>query len=214
MKNLKLPMMLQFFAEDNGSDAQDTQQVTDTQGQQEKIVFDSKSDLDALVDKRISRALATAQEKWATDWQSKTQSMLEQEREKANMSTEERLKADIEQQKQELEQQRLELQKERDEASLIKQLNADKLPSELVEVFRPLFGGEQKNIEAQYKAVSKVFRDAVQNAVNERMLSNSQNKPSGNGGTGTVTQSRAERFAKQANAKNKANGLDPWATKI
>lgn len=213
MKNLKLPMMLQFFAEDNGSDAQDTQ-VKDTQGQQGQIVFDNQSDLDALVDKRISRALATAQEKWATDWQSKTQSMLEQEREKANMSTEERLKADIEQQKQELEQQRLELQKEKDEASLIKQLNADKLPSELVEVFRPLFGGEQKNIEAQYKAVSKVFRDAVQNAVNERMLSNSQNKPSGNGGTGTVTQSRAERFAKQANAKNKANGLDPWATKI
>lgn len=213
MKNLKLPMMLQFFAEDNSSDAQDTQ-VTDTQGQQGQIVFDSKSDLDALVDKRISRALATAQEKWANDWQSKTQSMLEQEREKANMSTEERLKADIEQQKADLEQQRLELQKERDEASLIKQLNADKLPSELVEVFRPLFGGEQKNIEAQYKAVSKVFRDAVQNAVNERMLSNSQNKPSGNGGTGTVTQSRAERFAKQANAKNKANGLDPWATKI
>lgn len=206
-------MMLQFFAEDNSSDAQDTQ-VTDTQGQQGQIVFDSKSDLDALVDKRISRALATAQEKWANDWQSKTQSMLEQEREKANMSTEERLKADIEQQKAELEQQRLELQKEKDEASLIKQLNADKLPSELVEVFRPLFGGEQKNIEAQYKAVSKVFRDAVQNAVNERMLSNSQNKPSGNGGTGTVTQSRAERFAKQANAKNKANGLDPWATKI
>lgn len=205
-------MMLQFFAEDNGSDAQDTQ-VTDTQGQQGQIVFDSKSDLDALVDKRISRALATAQEKWAADWQSKTQSMLEQEREKANMSAEERLKTDIEQQKQELEQQRLELQKEKDEASLIKQLNADKLPSELVEVFRPLFGGEQKNIEAQYKAVSKVFRDAVQNAVNERMLSNSQNKPSGNGGTGT-TQSRAERFAKQANDKNKANGLDPWATKI
>ncbi|CAI3296861.1 hypothetical protein CIRMBP1257_00521 [Enterococcus cecorum] len=213
MKNLKLPMMLQFFAEDNGSDAQDTQ-VTDTQGQQGQIVFDNQSDLDALVDKRISRALATAQEKWATDWQSKTQTMLEQEREKANMSTEERLKADIEQQKQELEQQRLELQKEKDEASLIKQLNADKLPSELVEVFRPLFGGEQKNIDDQYKAVSKVFRDAVQNAVNERMLSNSQNKPSGNGGTGTVTQSRAERFAKQANAKNKANGLDPWATKI
>lgn len=206
-------MMLQFFAEDNSSDAQDTQ-VTDTQGQQGQIVFDSKSDLDALVDKRISRALATAQEKWANDWQNKTQSMLEQEREKANMSAEERLKADIEQQKAELEQQRLELQKERDEASLIKQLNADKLPSELVEVFRPLFGGEQKNIEAQYKAVSKVFRDAVQNAVNERMLSNSQNKPSGNGGTGTATQSRAERFAKQANAKNKANGLDPWATKI
>ena len=206
-------MMLQFFAEDNGSDAQDTQ-VTDTQGQQGQIVFDSKSDLDALVDKRISRALATAQEKWANDWQSKTQSMLEQEREKANMSAEERLKADIEQQKAELEQQRLELQKERDEASLIKQLNADKLPSELVEVFRPLFGGEQKTIETQYKAVSKVFRDAVQNAVNERMLSNSQNKPSGNGGTGAVTQSRAESFAKQANAKNKANGLDPWATKI
>ena len=206
-------MILQFFAEDNSSDAQDTQ-VTDTQGQQGQIVFDSKSDLDALVDKRISRALATAQEKWATDWQSKTQSMLEQEREKANMSAEERLKADIEQQKAELEQQRLELQKEKDEASLIKQLNADKLPSELVEVFRPLFGGEQKNIDAQYKAVSKVFRDAVQNAVNERMLSNSQNMPSGNGGTGTATQSRAERFAKQANAKNKANGLDPWATKF
>lgn len=206
-------MMLQFFAEDNSSDAQDTQ-VTDTQGQQGQIVFDSKSDLDALVDKRISRALATAQEKWANDWQSKTQSMLEQEREKANMSAEERLKADIEQQKAELEQQRLELQKEKDEASLIKQLNADKLPSELVEVFRPLFGGEQKNIEEQYKAVSKVFRDAVQNAVNERMLSNSQTMPSGNGGTGTTTQSRAERFAKQANAKNKANGLDPWATKI
>lgn len=213
MKNLKLPMMLQFFAEDNGSDAQDTQ-VTDTQGQQGQIVFNNQSELDTLVDKRISRALATAQEKWATDWQNKTQSMLEQEREKANMSTEERLKADIEQQKAELEQQRLELQKEKDEASLIKQLNADKLPSELVEVFRPLFGGEQKNIEAQYKAVSKVFRDAVQNAVNERMLSNSQNKPSGNGGTGTTKQSRAERFAKQANAKNKANGLDPWATKI
>lgn len=205
-------MMLQFFAEDNGSDAQDTQ-VTDTQGQQGQIVFDSKSDLDALVDKRISRALATAQEKWAIDWQSKTQSMLDQERKKADMSAEERLKADIEQQKAELEQQRLELQKEKDEASLIKQLNADKLPSELVEVFRPLFGGEQKTIDAQYKAVSKVFRDAVQNAVNERMLSNSQNKPSGNGGTGT-TQSRAESFAKQANAKNKANGLDPWATKI
>lgn len=205
-------MMLQFFAEDNGSDAQDTQ-VTDTQGQQGQIVFNNQSELDTLVDKRISRALATAQEKWANDWQNKTQSMLEQEREKANMSAEERLKADIEQQKAELEQQRLELQKERDEASLIKQLNADKLPSELVEVFRPLFGGEQKNIDAQYKAVSKVFRDAVQNAVNERMLSNSQNKPSGNGGTGT-TQSRAENFAKQANAKNKANGLDPWATKI
>lgn len=213
MKKLKLPMMLQFFAEDNGSDAQDTQ-VTDTQGQQGKIVFNNQSELDTLVDKRISRALATAQEKWANDWQNKTQSMLEQEREKANMSAEERLKADIEQQKAELEQQRLELQKERDEASLIKQLNADKLPSELVEVFRPLFGGEQKTIDAQYKAVSKVFRDAVQNAVNERMLSNSQNKPSGNGGTGTTTQSRAESFAKQANAKNKANGLDPWATKI
>lgn len=205
-------MMLQFFAEDSGSDAQDTQ-VTDTQGQQGQIVFNNQSELDTLVDKRISRALATAQEKWANDWQNKTQSMLEQEREKANMSAEERLKADIEQQKAELEQQRLELQKERDEASLIKQLNADKLPSELVEVFRPLFGGEQKNIDAQYKAVSKVFRDAVQNAVNERMLSNSQNKPSGNGGTG-ATQSRAESFAKQANAKNKANGLDPWATKI
>lgn len=205
-------MMLQFFAEDGGSDAQDN--GSDAQGQQGQIVFNNQSELDALVDKRISKALETAQEKWATDWQSKTQSMLDQERKKADMSAEERLKADIEQQKAELEQQRLELQKEKDEASLIKQLNADKLPSELVEVFRPLFGGEQKNIDAQYKAVSKVFRDAVQNAVNERMLSNSQNKPSGNGGTGTTTQSRAESFAKQANAKNKANGLDPWATKI
>lgn len=205
-------MMLQFFADDSGSEAQgSTQQVTDTQGQ---IVFNSQSELDTLVDKRISKALEKAQERWDADWQTKTQSMLEQERQKASMSTEERMQADIEQQKQELEQQRLELQKERDEATLIKQLNADKLPSELVEVFRPLFGGEQKNIESQYKAVSKVFRDAVQNAVNERMLSNSQNKPSGNGGNGNASESRGARFAKEANAKNKANGLDPLSTKI
>lgn len=213
MKNLQLPMMLQFFADGDSADAQASTQGTEpeTQGQ---IVFNNQSELDALVDKRISKALETAQEKWSADWQNKTQSMLDQEREKANMSAEERLKADIEQQKQELEQQRLELQKERDEASLIKKLNADKLPSELVEMFRPLFGGEQKNIDSQYKAVSKVFRDAVQNAVDERMIANSQNKPSGNGGNNGPGESRAERFAKQANAKTKSNALNPWDTKI
>jgi hypothetical protein len=178
--NRLMKMKLQFFAEGGEGDGADGGA---DDGESKPISFSSQSEFDSVVDKRISKAIETAQAKWQTD-------------------------AEKQQEREQLEADRVALKRDKDEAGVIKRLSADKLPDTLSTVLTPLFGGDEKNLDEAYGNVSKAFRDAVEQAVNIRLAGSADN-PAGNSG-GNDKESIGSQYAKNANSRKKATNDDFW----
>ena len=156
------------------------------------------------MDKRISKAIETAQAKWQTEAEKRIQDA----EKKGQMSAEEKAQYELQQERERLEADRVALKRDKDETSVIKRLSTDKLPDSLSTVLAPLFGGDEKNLDEAYGNVSKAFREAVEQAVNIRLAGSADN-PAGNGG-GSDAESIGSQYAKNANSRTKADNDNFW----
>ena len=176
--NRLMKMKLQLFADGGEGDGADGGQDGDSgDGESKPISFTSQSEFDSVVDKRISKAIETAQAKW----QSEAEKRIQDAEKKGQMSAEEKAQYELQQERERLEADRVALKRDKDEAGVIKRLSTDKLPDSLSTVLTPLFGGDGKNLDEAYGNVSKAFREAVEQAVNIRLAGSADN-PAGNGG--------------------------------
>jgi hypothetical protein len=201
MNRFLMSMNLQYFAEggedgngDGGSD----------NGENGSISFANQSEFDSVVDKRISKAIETAQAKW----QAESEKRIQDAEKKGQMTAEEKAQYELQQEREQLEADRVALKRDKDEAGIIKRLNSEKLPDSLSAVLTPLFGGDEKSLEEAYDNVSRAFRDAVEQAVNVRLAGSADN-PAGNGGS-SVNESIGSQFAKNANSRTKADNDNFW----
>ena len=199
--NRLMKMKLQFFAGGGEGDGADGGA---DDGESKPISFSSQSEFDSVVDKRISKAIETAQAKWQTDAEKRIQDA----EKKGQMSAEEKAQYELQQEREQLEADRVALKRDKDEAGVIKRLSADKLPDTLSTVLTPLLGGDEKNLDEAYGNVSKAFRDAVEQAVNIRLAGSADN-PAGNSG-GNDKESIGSQYAKNANSRKKATNDDFW----
>lgn len=203
--NRLMKMKLQFFADGGEGDSAAGGQNGDTEdGESKPISFSSQSEFDSVVDKRISKAIETAQAKWQTEAEKRIQDA----EKKGQMSAEEKAHYELQQERERLEADRVALKHDKDETSVIKRLSTDKLPDSLSTVLAPLFGGDEKNLDEAYGNVSKAFREAVEQAVNIRLAGSADN-PAGNGG-GSDTESIGSQYAKNANSRTKADNDTFW----
>lgn len=203
--NRMMKMKLQFFADGGEGDGADGGQDGDYgDGESKTISFASQSEFDSVVDKRISKAIETAQAKWQTEAEKRIQDA----EKKGQMSAEEKAQYELQQERERLEADRVALKRDKDETSVIKRLSTDKLPDSLSTVLAPLFGGDEKNLDEAYVNVSKAFREAVEQAVNIRLAGSADN-PAGNGG-GSDAESIGSQYAKNANSRTKADNDNFW----
>lgn len=203
--NRMMKMKLQFFADGGeGDGAEGGQNGESGNGESKPISFSSQSEFDSVVDKRISKAIETAQAKWQTEAEKRIQDA----EKKGQMSAEEKAQYELQQERERLEADRVALKRDKDETSVIKRLSTDKLPDSLSTVFAPLFGGDEKNLDEAYVNVSKAFREAVEQAVNIRLAGSADN-PAGNGG-GSDAESIGSQYAKNANSRTKADNDNFW----
>lgn len=203
--NRMMKMKLQFFADGGeGDGAEGGQNGESGNGESKPISFSSQSEFDSVVDKRISKAIETAQAKWQTEAEKRIQDA----EKKGQMSAEEKAQYELQQERERLEADRVALKCDKDETSVIKRLSTDKLPDSLSTVLAPLFGGDEKNLDEAYVNVSKAFREAVEQAVNIRLAGSADN-PAGNGG-GSDAESIGSQYAKNANSRTKADNDNFW----
>jgi hypothetical protein len=201
MNRFLMSMNLQYFAEGSEGDNGDGDSGD---GESKTISFTSQSEFDSVVDKRISKAIETAQAKW----QAESEKRIQDAEKKGQMTAEEKAQYELQQEREQLEADRVALKRDKDEAGIIKRLNSEKLPDSLSAVLTPLFGGDEKNLEEAYGNVSKAFRDAVEQAVNVRLAGSADN-PAGNSGS-SVNESTGSQFAKNANSRTKADNDNFW----
>lgn len=203
--NRLMKMKLQFFADGGEGDGADGgQDGGSDDGESKPISFSSQSEFDSVVDKRISKAIETAQAKWQTEAEKRIQDA----EKKGQMSAEEKAQYELQQERERLEADRVALKRDKDETSVIKRLSTDKLPDSLSTVLAPLFGGDEKNLDEAYGNVSKAFREAVEQAVNIRLAGSADN-PAGNGGNSDA-ESIGSQYAKNANSRTKADNDNFW----
>lgn len=203
--NRLMKMKLQLFADGGEGDGADGGQDGDSGDSERKpISFSSQSEFDSVVDKRISKAIETAQAKWQTE----AEKRIKDAEKKGQMSAEEKAQYELQQERERLEADRVALKRDKDETSVIKRLSTDKLPDSLSTVLAPLFGGDEKNLDEAYVNVSKAFREAVEQAVNIRLAGSADN-PAGNGG-GSDAESIGSQYAKNANSRTKADNDNFW----
>lgn len=203
--NRLMKMKLQLFADGGEGDGADGgQDGYSGDGERKPISFSSQSEFDSVVDKRISKAIETAQAKWQTE----AEKRIKDAEKKGQMSAEEKAQYELQQERERLEADRVTLKRDKDETSVIKRLSTDKLPDSLSTVLAPLFGGDEKNLDEAYVNVSKAFREAVEQAVNIRLAGSADN-PAGNGG-GSDAESIGSQYAKNANSRTKADNDNFW----
>ncbi|KRO16512.1 capsid assembly scaffolding protein Gp46 family protein [Lacticaseibacillus saniviri] len=215
MKVTKLKFDLQRFADgdtevnsqaetstESAGNGADSQSNADAGAQDDTTSFKSKSELDQYVQTQVNSALEEAKKGWAAD----------QKQQKAyeDMTPEEQTQFDLDKAKKELEAARLENKVITNKATIASKLGADKLPVELVDLFGNQLGADEAKLNAFYDQTVKVFRNAVQSAVDQR-LSASAGAPGA--GVGNQESSAGVSAAQARNKSSKPQGINPWATK-
>lgn len=207
-----MKMKLQYFADGSGdgSDGGDGSGTGDgsTGGEDKPISFANQSEFDSVVDKRISKAIETAQSKWQTESEKRIAEAKSEGEKLAKMNEEQRSALEKQQQDEALAQREADITRRELRAQSLEQLAEKELPKELIDVV-VLTDAEacSKSIEA----IEKAFRSAVETAVNKRLASSAEN-PSGNGAGAAASESVASQMAKQANSRNESHD-DLWTKK-
>lgn len=122
--------------------------------------------LQSETDKRVSQALQTAKAKWEEEYQAKLVTEKNEAEKLATMTTEEKFKAQLEQEKADFEAERLKFQEERMELETVKQLSSQGLP---VEFSNYVVADNAENVAENIKAFKALWDTALSNEVDERL---------------------------------------------
>lgn len=199
MEFLKTKFNLQRFAEDGGQESQsgsetasETAEEPTTEPEEDKPfkTFSTEKEfnsfLDSTVDKRLEKALAKARAKWESEGA--------EEKKISDMSEDEKQAYKLKKQAEALQAKEKELTIRENKANIITKLGEDGLPTELAGLFKL---ESTETLEEQYKAMAKVFRNAVDKQTQINLA-----KSAGAPGAGAQDKPVESQGSKLANAKN------------
>lgn len=179
----KYRMNLQLFGEEGDGNEPDNGNNSEP-GTDEPVTFASQSDFDSAVDKRMNKALETAQSNWEKTAQERInkakQEGLTEGQKLAQMTEEERKKAkedDFEKRQADITRRELRL-------SALEELENRKLPTGLVDAIKL---DDSDSCKTSIDAVEEAFRAEVEKAVNGRLASSANNTKPG-AGSGAKTE--------------------------
>lgn len=150
-----LDMNLQLFAEDTEQEEQVQEVKTYTE---EEL----NAKLQAEADRRVTKALQTAKEKWEQEQAVK----IEQEKELAKLSEEEKAKKQLEMERQSLEKERLEFKKIKLELETTKILDERKLPTKFAKY---LIAEDNEKTLANINEFQESWQQAIQSEIESRL---------------------------------------------
>lgn len=208
-----MKMELQYFADgsgdggDGGADGSGSGEGS-SGGEDKPISFANQSEFDSVVDKRISKAIETAQIKWQTESEKRIAEAKSEGEKLAKMNEEQRSALEKQQQDEALAQREADITRRELRAQSLEQLAEKELPKELIDVV-VLTDAEACN--KSIEAIEKSFRSAVETAVNKRLAASAGN-PSSNGSGTNTSETVASQMAKQANSRNESHD-DLWTKK-
>ena len=162
-------MNLQLFSEDAETEEQATEVKTYTE---EEL----NAKLQAEADRRVTKALQTAKEKWEQEQAVK----IEQEKELAKLSEEEKAKKQLEMERQSLEKERLEFKKIKLELETTKILDERKLPTKFAKY---LIADDNEQTLANINEFQESWQQAIQSEIESRLKGKTPHK---NGDTGVA----------------------------
>lgn len=164
-----LDMNLQLFSEDTETEEQATEVKTYTE---EEL----NAKLQAEADRRVTKALQTAKEKWEQEQAVK----IEQEKELAKLSEEEKAKKQLDMERQSLEKERLEFKKIKLELETTKILDERKLPTKFAKY---LIADDNEQTLANINEFQENWQQAIQSEIESRLKGKTPQK---NGETGVA----------------------------
>lgn len=156
--NLFMPLNLQFFAEDDTT-ADDITQEEETQGEQKEKTF-TRSD--------IAKMIAAEKSKWQQEYEEKVEKERNEAAELAKLSEKDRQKALIQKEKEEFEKEKAAFYKEQLFVEKGKQLTAQGMPAEFA---HRIAGETAEEILDDVKNFRTEWDKAVEAKVNERLAS-------------------------------------------
>lgn len=180
-----------FDADTGSAGSAETNEVVETATEKETSAENTQSEKTEKMFSRDELAKIVAAE---------TKKAVEQAEARRKLSDEEKAKFDLDQEREAFEQEKVALQKERNETTVLKFLAAEKLPESLSGVFTPLLA-DSDTLEKALTEVSKSFRTALDDAVNERLKRNIDDI---NVSSGSAKESVGEQLAKELNQQAKA----------
>ena len=165
-----LDMNLQLFAE--GDEVETTEETTDEKIELSKEEYQKK--LDAEADRRVTKALQTAKQKWESEFGEK----LEKEKQEAvrleKLSADEKEKELREKQLKELEERENQLKYKELLSDTKNILHDEKIPVKFADV---LVQESAEKTKEKIDAFKKEWQSAIEEAVNERLKGSTPRKP-------------------------------------
>lgn len=169
-KALILPMALQFFAEP-GEGGDNTPPATPPGNEPPAESPTGKTyteeEFQSAIDKRVTQALKTSQDKWQQDFQKKLEQEKQESERLAKMSADQREKEMFTKQQEEFNKQKREFERERLTTQTLKTLATEDLPTECCDWI--MANAETaEDIMGNVAAFKKMFADAVEKRLNDR----------------------------------------------
>ncbi|EOL45812.1 DUF4355 domain-containing protein [Enterococcus caccae] len=193
---------LQLFAEggENGAGDGDPGNNGGNGDDPKPIVFDSQSEFDSAVDKQITKALNTAQEKWKAESQQAIEAAKSEAEKMANMTAEQQAEAKRQKDSEELASREADITRRELRAQSLEQLAEKELPKELVDV---VVLTDAESCSKSIEAVEKAFRSAVEAGVNKRLAASAVDLPGGTKGSGPASKESIGKRLAQNNTASK-----------
>lgn len=181
---------LQYFAEQGAESASDgapegAGAEAQEQHTEEFKAIKTQSELDSLTNKAVQKAL----EKYKRGEAERIKEALEREKDYSKLSDEDRARKEFEDERAEFEEAKAAFEHEKLVIQIEKDLVAKGLPSELAETFA-MQGEADKALDAV-----KVFEEAFNKAVGEKVKESLRQNPPGSSGGGSATSNYGERLA-------------------
>lgn len=181
LQNDKQPIKLnlQFFADGEGGEGAQTEPpASKTEGEEggkESKTF-SQDDLNKIISDRLSKE----RKKWDEELSSKVEEAKTEAQKLAKMNAEQKAEYERKQLEEQLSKREAEITRRELRATALETLAEKGLPKQLAEV---LVYTDAEATNKSIDAVEKSFRDAVEQAVNDRLKNSTPPKTGGSGGT-------------------------------
>lgn len=203
-KHLILP--LQFFAEE--ATAGTGEGAAEDKGAEDKGAAGTKSYSQSELDAEISRATEANRKKLEKAQQDAINKAIKDYAEKAKLSDEERVSAELKELQDKLQAKERELTTKERITSITVDLQKEGMPIELAPHL--VREEDEEKVKASLTALKKAWDNAINAKVKEALRQ--ADPKSGNTGSGK-TKTPAELIAEARNKQNQNQGYDPWAKK-
>lgn len=201
MKKEMLILPLQFFADPDGTEEPKADESTESKAY-------TQAELDAETSKRVDNALKKREAAQQKAQQDAINKAIKDYAEKAKLSDEERVSAELKDLQDKLQAKEKELTTKERLTNITADLQKETLPAELAPIL--ILQEDEDQVKAAIASVKKLITDRVNEQVKTALR---QDDPrSDKAGNGTA-KTGAQLIAEQRNKQNQSQGFDPWAKK-